>query len=69
MRRFGLALALGLLCISSSGCAGDGVRERFLSSSYLSRWWRQIGDDFHQARLDYDRIFWDLDERPLVGDY
>ena len=69
MRKLSLALALGLLCISATSCSSSDVREKFLSPSYLSRWWRQIEDDFQQARLDYDRVFGDLDERPLVGDY
>ena len=59
-----VALCLGALSLGSIGCS-TSEKSTVSSPGYWKRVARKIGNDFHEFRVDFDRIFWDLEERPL----
>ena len=74
MRRFLWILCAGALCLGTVGCGGlfamrpaaaPSPRSTIFGGAYWLRVGDSIVDDFHQLRVDFDRIFLDLDDRPL----
>jgi hypothetical protein len=63
-RTIGLAL---VLCALLGGVIGCAASEKSTASSpgYWKRVFNKWGDDMHEFRVDFDRIFWDLEDRPI----
>jgi hypothetical protein len=59
-----VALSLGALLFGAFGCSAS-EKSTASSSSYWRRVFNQWGQDMHEFRVDFDRIFWDLEDRPL----
>ena len=57
-------LCLGALSFSAIGCSAT-EKSRVQTPSYWKRVFRKMGDDFHEFRVDFDRVVWDLEERPI----
>ncbi len=59
-----IALCVGVLVGGAIGCSAS---EKSTSSApgYWKRVFHKWGDDFHEFRVDFDRVFWDLEERPI----
>ncbi len=63
MRRLSLVLLLAGVCLVSAGCATE--TSTIFSAGYWKRHFKKFGEDLHQFRVDIDRIFFDLDDRPI----
>ena len=63
MRTLILALCIVGFCAASAGCSSP--RSTIFSGAYFKRVAMKVLDDFHQFRVDADRILLDLDDRPL----
>ncbi|MEE8142186.1 MAG: hypothetical protein V3T77_03730 [Planctomycetota bacterium] len=63
MRKLVWIVCLSLL-IGSIGCAHT-ERSRIWSAGYWVRVGSKVMDDLHQFRVDFDRIIFDLDDRPI----
>ena len=59
-----VALCLGGLSFGSIGCSASD-KSTAASPGYWKRVLRKVGNDFHEFRVDFDRVVWDLEERPL----
>lgn len=71
MRKFLGCLCLGL-CLtmfSMSGCASPDGRSTIFSKAYWKRHANKIAMDLHEFRVDIDRIFFDLEDRPIEDGY
>ena len=63
MRRALIVLSL-IALVTTSGCVLDGKPSMF-SARYGKRLMHKIIADFHDVRIDFDRIVWDLEEIPV----
>ena len=63
MRKLLLAFCVAGLCFGSIGCKTES--STVFSGSYWKRHVVKILDDFHEFRVDFDRVVWDLEERPI----
>ena len=59
-----VAVCLGGLTFGAIGCSSS-QKSTVSSPGYWKRVFRKWGNDFHEFRVDWDRIVWDLEERPL----
>jgi len=59
-----VAVCLGTLTFGAIGCAAS-EKSSVSSPGYWKRVFRKIGNDFHEFRTDFDRVIWDLEDRPL----
>jgi len=59
-----VALTLGALLGGVVGCSAS-EKSSSTSPGYWKRVFNKWGDDMHEFRVDFDRIFWDLEDRPL----
>ena len=63
-RIFVLELCLGGIAFVGFGCSAS-EKSTASSPGYWKRVFRKIGSDFHEFRVDFDRVVWDLEDRPL----
>jgi hypothetical protein len=59
-----VALTLGALLGGVVGCSAS-EKSSASAPGYWKRVFNKWGDDMHEFRVDFDRIFWDLEDRPL----
>jgi hypothetical protein len=59
-----VTLCVGALLGAVVGCAAS-EKSTAAAPGYWNRVFSKWGDDLHEFRVDFDRIFWDLEERPI----
>lgn len=60
---FGLAV---LLCLGPWGCTST---DTVYSANYWGRHIQKVSQDFHEFRIDLDRVVFGFEDRPVEDDY